>query len=112
MAWTDTSVKDTSDAFIATLRSGDDEGHNALKRLLVRDILSAKFALCLKGIGLSSFRIFEAMLLARAPVIIADGWSAPSWTELGRLYNSRTRTQCKAPCGDLVRTRVRVETAW
>jgi hypothetical protein len=39
------------------------------------EILAAsKFALCPRGCGLSSFRLFEAMSLGVAPVIIADGW--------------------------------------
>ena len=39
------------------------------------EILAAsKFALCPRGCGLSSFRLFESMSLGVAPVIIADGW--------------------------------------
>jgi len=75
--WRDIAVQNTSDEFIATLRRGDDDGHNALKRLFVQDVLAAKFALCPKGSGRATFRMFEAMQAARAPVVIADGWSAP-----------------------------------
>ena len=75
--WQDVAVRDTSAEFIATLRSGDASGHNALKREFVRDLLGTKFALCPEGTGLSSFRLFEAMQVGRAPVMIADGWAPP-----------------------------------
>jgi hypothetical protein len=75
--WRGIVVQNTSDEFIATLRGGDDDGHNALKRLFVKDLLEAKFALCPKGSGLSTFRLFEAMQAGRAPVVISDGWSQP-----------------------------------
>jgi hypothetical protein len=73
----DISVRDSLAEFVGTLRRNDLDGHNALKRAFVRDILEAKFALCPRGVGASSFRIFEAMQLGRAPVIIADDWSPP-----------------------------------
>src|SRR5262245_9046754 len=75
--WSDVVVRDTSAAFLATLRSGDVAGHNALKELFVRRMLEAKFALCPRGNGPSSFRIFEAMQLGRAPVVLADEWTPP-----------------------------------
>ena len=102
--WSDISIKDTSDAFIKTLRNGDDDGHNALKRLFVIDMLSAKFALCLKGIGLSSFRIFEAMQLGRAPIIIADGWSAPPGPDWGS-FSIRIRERDLDHLPDILRER-------
>jgi len=37
----------------------------------------SKFVLCPRGIGTSSYRQFEAMQAARAPVIISDKWVAP-----------------------------------
>jgi Exostosin family len=37
----------------------------------------SKFILCPRGIGASSIRIFEAMSLGRAPVIISDSWQPP-----------------------------------
>lgn len=62
-----------------------------------RLIRRSHFALCPRGIGTSSYRLFEAMELGRAPVILADAWVAPvgpPWerfsirapeTELGQL---------------------------
>jgi hypothetical protein len=40
------------------------------------------FVLCPRGFGTSSMRLFEAMQLARAPVIISDAWvppEGPAW---------------------------------
>jgi hypothetical protein len=82
--WRDIAVIDTSAEFIATIRTGDLDGHESLKRFFVDMTVGARFALCPKGVGLSSYRIFEAMQCARAPVIIADGWSpppGPRWDE-------------------------------
>ena len=75
--WNTIEAIDTADAFVGTLRAYDLRGHNELKELFVRRLLQAKFALCPRGAGLSSYRIFEAMQAARPPVIIADGWSPP-----------------------------------
>lgn len=36
------------------------------------------FVLCPRGIGPATYRLFECMQLARAPVIIADDWVAPA----------------------------------
>lgn len=46
----------------------------AAKRDYAETLASSKFALCPRGCGLSSYRLFEAMSLGVAPVIIADGW--------------------------------------
>jgi hypothetical protein len=43
----------------------------------LRVIAESKFVLCPRGYGASSFRIFEAMALSRAPVIISDAWQPP-----------------------------------
>jgi hypothetical protein len=75
--WRDILVRDTHSEYVGTLVRGDEFGHNALKRQFAVDLLRAKFALCPAGAGLSSFRIYEAMQAGRAPVVIADGWSAP-----------------------------------
>lgn len=71
------SVADTFAEFVGSLRAGDLRRHDELKRAFVVDMLGAKFALCPRGWGASSFRIFEAMQLGRAPVIIADDWTPP-----------------------------------
>ena len=43
----------------------------------VERLLSAKFALCPRGVGPATFRTYEAMALGRAPVIVSDEWIAP-----------------------------------
>jgi len=40
-------------------------------------IEASKFILCPRGIGVSSWRIFETMRAGRVPVIISDGWVPP-----------------------------------
>ena len=40
-------------------------------------IKRSKFVLCPRGFGVSSIRIFEAMSLGRAPVVISDRWQRP-----------------------------------
>jgi glycosyltransferase involved in cell wall biosynthesis len=42
-----------------------------------RLIQDSKFVLCPRGFGRGSIRVFEAMSLGRAPVIISDGWKEP-----------------------------------
>lgn len=78
--WTRSGIEvvDTGERFLATLRSGDHAGHRELKRTAVESMLASHFTLCPEGVGLSSFRIFEAMQLGRVPVIIADGWARPA----------------------------------
>lgn len=45
------------------------------------DLLSAKFIICPRGVGASTFRVFEAMRLGRAPVIISDQWREPPFVD-------------------------------
>jgi len=54
----------------------DDEHKN-----FVADILDSRFVLCPRGIAAYSHRIFEAILLERIPVIIADDWIPFSFPE-------------------------------
>nr|WP_280818952.1 exostosin family protein [Methylobacterium variabile] len=48
-----------------------------LTRSYVNLIRDSHFVLCPRGFGASSIRIFEAMCLGRAPVIIGDAWTRP-----------------------------------
>jgi hypothetical protein len=44
----------------------------------------SKFALCPRGTGTSSIRLYEAMAAGRAPVVIADAWlppAGPDWDQ-------------------------------
>lgn len=40
-------------------------------------LLQSKFALCPRGWGTNSYRLFEAMMLGVAPIIISDEWILP-----------------------------------
>lgn len=44
----------------------------------VDSIRASAFVLCPRGGGTASFRMFEAMLLGRAPVVISDQWVPPA----------------------------------
>lgn len=48
----------------------------------VETLQASKFVLCPRGYGPSSLRLFEALRLGRAPVILADDWApvpGPEW---------------------------------
>lgn len=54
------------------------------KRHYAETMLASKFVLCPRGNGASSIRLFEAMQLGIAPVIISDNWvlpKGPVWSE-------------------------------
>jgi hypothetical protein len=42
-----------------------------------RSVRDSSFVLCPRGGGSSSFRLFETMMLGRAPVIVSDQWVPP-----------------------------------
>ncbi|HZO56410.1 MAG TPA: exostosin family protein [Bryobacteraceae bacterium] len=47
-------------------------------------LMRSKFILCPRGVGTSSWRLFETMKAGRVPVIISDQWvppEGPSWLE-------------------------------
>jgi len=71
-------VEDTGDRFLGSLRSGDTEVHESLKAHFVDVLLASRFALCPRGFGASTMRLFEALQLGRAPVIVSDQWTAPN----------------------------------
>jgi hypothetical protein len=75
--WKDIEVVDSGARFVASIQNDEAEAHLALKRDFARQLKAARFVLCPAGAGPSSFRIFEAMMGGRAPVIIADRWLAP-----------------------------------
>ena len=50
----------------------------------LRTLLDSHFVLCPRGLGTSSFRLFETMRLGRVPVILSDDWVpplGPAWPE-------------------------------
>jgi hypothetical protein len=73
-------VKDTSDFDLFNAAEIDRSPQK-----VYRDILeSSEFALCPRGTGTGSIRLFEAMRMGVAPVIISDSWilpQGPMWHE-------------------------------
>lgn len=60
--------------------SGADEivRRQEAQKMRYRELLErSKFVLCPRGMGVSSFRLFEVMASGRVPVIISDEWVAP-----------------------------------
>ena len=51
------------------------------RRRYAESIHESAFVLCPRGAGASSRRIFEAMMLGRAPVIVSDQWVPPGGPE-------------------------------
>jgi hypothetical protein len=48
------------------------------RRAYVEELLRSKFALCPRGYGVATHRLFEAMALGVAPVVLSDGWVPPA----------------------------------
>ena len=53
----------------------------AFKKRYAEVIARSKFVLCPRGIGPSSYRLFETMQSGRVPVIISDPWVPPAGIE-------------------------------
>lgn len=71
----DDVVVEPTHAYYHWSAEGQDAEVKARQQQRYAEILAqSKFALCPRGCGLSSYRLFEAMSLGVAPVIIADGW--------------------------------------
>lgn len=54
------------------------------ERLFCNILLASQFALCPRGVGCSSIRLFEALQLGVIPVVIADEWrvpEGPNWSD-------------------------------
>lgn len=55
---------------------------SAQQRVYIETMRASKFALCPRGASPSSIRMFEAMELGVAPVVMADGWLPPKGIDL------------------------------
>jgi len=62
--------------------AGDEEGLGRQRRFC-EVLRQSKFALCPRGRGRSSVRLFEAMKLGVAPVILSDDWLPPEGPDWG-----------------------------
>jgi hypothetical protein len=59
----------------------DRAARTAMQEHYVRVCHQSRFVLCPRGIAPSSIRLFEAMRMGRAPVIVADEWVPPDGVE-------------------------------
>ena len=61
-------------------------------RRYVETLEQSKFALCPRGVGPASLRLFEAMSLGVAPIILSDDWifpKGPDWSKCALLVPER-----------------------
>jgi hypothetical protein len=73
----DVLVEDSSTTF-ALWDENRDENHTVRRQWYFCELLKAsKFALCPRGNSPNSMRLFEAIKLGVAPIILSDGWSFP-----------------------------------
>lgn len=56
----------------------DTGGHRAFKQQYAQKILQSRYVLCPRGIGTSTFRLFETLQSGRVPVILSDAWVPPA----------------------------------
>jgi hypothetical protein len=56
----------------------DTGGHRAFKQQYAQKILQSRYVLCPRGIGTSTFRLFETLQSSRVPVILSDSWVPPA----------------------------------
>lgn len=77
----DLFIKDTSDFFLFTHLT---EGKASSQEFFVQVMEASKFVVCPRGNGASSIRLFEAMRIGVAPIIISDDWilpKGPRWND-------------------------------
>jgi hypothetical protein len=63
------------------------------RRAYIAEMHDSKFVLCPRGLGPATYRLYEAMQLARVPVILSDNWVppvGPAWPDFAiRIAESR-----------------------
>lgn len=82
-------VKDTSSFNLFTHRKA---GKAESQEFFVKVLEKSKFAVCPRGSGAASIRLFEAMQIGVAPVIIADDWvfpRGPDWRACAIILKER-----------------------
>lgn len=82
-------LRDTS---VCAIQQDDGvNGGNVKRSMLYREVMKdSKFILCPRGLGVSSWRLFETMRAGRVPVIISDYWVPPAGPEWN-LFSLRIR---------------------
>jgi hypothetical protein len=78
----DVLIEDSSEFSIWT--SEDETEKDRRRRYFYETLLRSKFALCPRGSGAGSIRLFESMKLGVAPIIVSDGWVTPTCPEWAR----------------------------
>jgi hypothetical protein len=68
-------VEDTSHFSLWRELAPDDEERH--RRRYASILARSKFVVCPRGVGTSTYRLFEALEAGRAPVLLADQWVAP-----------------------------------
>ena len=101
----DVFVKETSDFNLFTHHG---EGKAASQEFFVRVMEASKFAICPRGNGASSIRLFEAMRIGVAPIIISDDWILPE----GPCWKNFSLFVKEADIGGLEALAVRNEWRW
>lgn len=77
------SIEDTSQAYADARLQRDEAAIRALRKRSIATAADSLFALCPRGMGASTVRLFEAMELGVAPVVLSDDWvepPGPSWS--------------------------------
>lgn len=78
-------IEDTSQAQFHDYSDQRNEEELKRRRQLYGDVMRrSKFILCPRGMGASSFRIFETLRSGRVPVIVSDEWTEPSGPDWSR----------------------------
>lgn len=72
-------VEDSSEIDFFTGAPGD--VRRAAERRYANLLTRSKFVLCPRGVGCSSFRLYETMLAGRVPVVISDAWAPPPFID-------------------------------
>jgi len=70
------SIQDTSDFNVWHCSADSKAVHG---KHYAEIMAASKFILCPRGLGTSSFRLFEAMEAGRAPVIVSNQWVEPDF---------------------------------
>ena len=64
--------------------SDDQKNRDEIQKKYVDIIRKSKFALCPRGIGSGSIRLFEVMELGVSPIVISDNWLPPQGIDWNR----------------------------
>lgn len=101
----DVFVKDTSDFDLFTHQN---EHKASSQEFFVQAMEASKFVICPRGNGASSIRLFEAMRIGVAPILVSDDWILPK----GPRWNAFALFVKESEIGDIEALAVRNEARW